>query len=244
MSLYLYCIINNKDLSVQGYTGVDDLPIKKFSHGDLAILYSECEQSQIMPSRKNMVNHQKIGEDLIHKTAVIPMKYGVFVDDKEALEEIMTRNYTSIEQEMAYLDGKIEYTLRVTFLEPDIFNKINATYEQIGNLREQLNTENGVSYNERVELGKLVEQALNKEAEKVVAKIDKLALSDVTYDSADISALSDLNIFSRVYLLDDDHYDEFENRITPLSESMDICKFQLIGPEPAVHFVDLNMEES
>src|SRR4051812_48014964 len=67
--------------------GVDDQPVELVEHGELVALVSDAPRVPVRANRRNLMAHSRVLQSVIGERCVLPMRFGVVMPDRGAVEE-------------------------------------------------------------------------------------------------------------------------------------------------------------
>jgi acetyl/propionyl-CoA carboxylase alpha subunit len=138
------------------------------------------------------------------------------------------------------MEGKKELGLKAIFKEEVIYKDILEKYEDIKMLKEKVAVlPPEKTYYQRMEIGKMVETALEKEKEK--CKKDILnTLSSLAVEVKTNNTYGELMIISAAFLMEKSKEAKFDNKVNELGAKYgDKVKFKYVGTIPPFNFVNL-----
>ena len=117
MMLYVYGIVGSPsfEAAVSGHEGAGVFPVRC---GDVAAAAAALSRG-IAPEPQNVWCHEQVLEALMHRHAVLPLRFGTLVPDGDALCDKLRRMYSALMRDLARVGGKVEFALRVTGIAKD-----------------------------------------------------------------------------------------------------------------------------
>src|SRR3954449_5120538 len=67
--------------------GVGDQPVELVERGELAALVSDAPRVPVKANRRNLMAHSRVLQSVIGERCVLPMRFGVVMPDRAAVEE-------------------------------------------------------------------------------------------------------------------------------------------------------------
>src|SRR3954466_12164936 len=67
--------------------GVDEQPVELVAHGELAAIVSDAPRVPVKANRRNLMAHSRVLQEVIELQAVLPMRFGVVMPARAAVEE-------------------------------------------------------------------------------------------------------------------------------------------------------------
>ncbi|MDX3537249.1 GvpL/GvpF family gas vesicle protein [Streptomyces sp. MB09-01] len=141
MALYVYAI-TRKDHPhrLDGVTGVgsDPSPVRTVAAGTLCAVVSEISE-EIRPKRRDLQAHQEVLESLMADGVVLPLQFGYFAPDDQAVQQALEENADSYLATLERLDGCAEYHVRATQADEDeLLRQILQDSPEARELNEQI----------------------------------------------------------------------------------------------------------
>lgn len=201
--LYVYAVIRAGDQRTVELppvcgtgSGVFCIPL-----GSIAVVVSATEEEEILSTRRNMLSHTKILEELNRDHPILPFRFGLVAAGRDSLVAILKKREAELARALEDLVDVIEVGLKVSFVEAEIFREIVAETPELRQrsaaLRQRPPAE---TYYERIELGRLVSQrvAARKQtlATTIAARFGGFARKAILHPTPD-----DMCVFDAAYLV-------------------------------------------
>lgn len=241
---YIYCVIESNQSKVFGPLGIggrgDEL--HTICLNDIAAVVSNSPILKYSVSRENTIAHERAIEEVMKEHTVLPVRFATIAENEGKVKKILERDYDKLLDLLKNMKGKIELGLKAIFKE-DIYNYILEKYEDIKALKErfqELPPEK--TYYQRMEIGKMVEAALEKEKE--IYKEDILSvLSPLAIETKINNTYGERMIINAAFLVEKQREVEFDQKIGGLdAKYADLIKFKYVGTLPPFNFVNLVIE--
>lgn len=238
---YIYCFVENTPTTAA--LGIDAQAIECLQIQEVGVIVSEFTGDAEVPvrsSRKNLLTHQQVNEEVLQQTTVLPLQFGVVLSATQ-LEELITQRAAEIKGKLIELQGKIELSLKGIWKDmPKVFEQIVAQNPSIQQLKQQALTQ-GSNQALLIEIGQRVERTLQALKEKRQNDIlDALLPLAHHYQVKEVQG--EAMFTNLVFLIDKDKEPEFDQAVQQIGESyQQEADFKYIGPSPAFHFVDLSL---
>lgn len=239
---YIYCIIGSGESRSFGSLGIggrgDEL--HTICLLDMAAVVSNSPIVKYSVSRENMLSHEKAVEEVMKGHTVLPVRFCTIAEDEEKVRKILEKEHHKFKDLLSKMKGKKELGLKAIFKEDVIYKDILERYEDIRLLKEKIATlPPNASHYQRMEIGRMVETALEKEKE--TCKEDILsALSSLAVEVKTNAAYGERMIINAAFLVEDKKEMEFDRRINELDTKYgDMIKFKYVGTLPPFNFVNL-----
>lgn len=242
MGKYIYCFIGEEkrvDFGISSIGGTK-APVYTLPCGELAAVVSEAPVTDFSPTRKNILAHQSVLSEVMKRYTVIPVAFGTVSNGQKEIKAIIAENTQRFAGLLAYLKGRVELGLRVTwrkeaFLEDIANDEIRELNERIAGKKEE------EIMAEKIELGKKVEASLlaRREAytEMIYEPLKKLAVDSKLKESVPMKT-----VFNAYFLVNEARSAEFDEKVEKIYGKLENwLEFSYTGPWPPYNFVDMNI---
>ncbi|MFH1288123.1 MAG: GvpL/GvpF family gas vesicle protein [bacterium] len=239
---YIYCIIASNGAQSFGPLGIGGRGDELYSvcFKDISAVVSSSPIMKYSISRENMISHEKAIEAVMAEHMVLPVRFCTIAEDEEKIKRILAKEYDKFKDLLNKFIGKRELGLKAVFKEDIIYKKILEKYQDIRILKEKLvNLSADKTYYKQVEIGRMVEEALQKERE--ICKDEILnTLSPLCCDSKVNNTYGELMIINAAFLVEKSKETEFDLKVRQLDERYgNDVKFKYVGTLPPFNFVNL-----
>lgn len=241
---YVYCIIKTVDVKDFGPIGIGDGSRRVYTvhYHDLAAVVSDTPIRIYDPTRENVLAHELVNETVMREFTVIPMSFGTIFRTREDIVELIRSTYKAFDDVLDKMQDKIEFGLKVLWDREKVIGRLEQTDEEIRRLKEEI-TGNAQSstYFARMQLGRLVEGALEGSANAYVSDIHE-SLKPVAVASRSNKPIGDRMIMNAAYLVERPREQEFDDAVKALSRKYeDMLSFKYTGPWPPYNFVNIKL---
>src|SRR5918911_328153 len=115
MGKYFYCIIRSpepRDLVTRGIGERGD-KVYTVHYKDLAAVVSDSPAAEYDNSRRNMMSHTAVLEEVMGEDTILPVRFGIVAPDENAIrEQLLKRRYNELDQLLHRMDGRVELGLK------------------------------------------------------------------------------------------------------------------------------------
>ena len=241
---YIYCIIGTSQERNFGPIGIggrgDD--VLTFGHNDLSMVVSSHPITKFVVNRDNMLAHQKVIEEAMKEfDSVLPVRFGTIASNADEIRNLLGRRYREFKNALRDLDHKVELGVKGVWRDMEIiFKEIAEENKEVRMAKEEIqNGGNKKNIQAKIEVGKLVEEALaekkEKEAEGIVDTLRRTA-----FEYKLNKTIGDEMFMNAAFLVDKGREKEFDNIMDDLSEKYnERVKFMYVGPLPVFNFVNI-----
>jgi hypothetical protein len=245
MDAYVYGVTRAGDADRSPGEGVDGQPVKAVTHDGLAALVSDAPDVPVKASRRNLMAHSRVLQSVIAQNCVVPMKFGVVMPSREAVEtELLEAHRELLEEHLRVLEPYVELDVRGLAAEHELLQAIVAERPDIARLRAAIEGRPVEStYHESIRLGELVAHAVAEKreqiAEHVLATLEPLAAAARPNDPVHEQMVANV-----AFLVERERVDEFDAAVDALGRELSDpeVRVRYIGPLPPHNFVDLASE--
>ena len=241
---YIYCIVGTKQERNFGPIGIGgrDNEVLTISYDDLSMVVSNCTMSKLKVSRQNLLTHEMVIEEVMKEfDSVLPVRFGTIASDTDEIRNLLDRRYREFKTALRDMEHKIELGVKGIWGNMGvIFSEIVEENKNIKKAKAKLQNDKGKkNIQAKMEVGKMVAQALEKKKEKEAAKIvDVLRRTAVNYKLN--KTMGDGMFINAAFLVDKGREKEFDNIVDDLSEEYkDKIRFMYAGPLPVYNFINI-----
>jgi|LQYC01.1.fsa_nt_gi hypothetical protein len=264
---YIYCIIATSQERNFGPIGIggraDD--VLTIGYEDLTMVVSSHPITKFVVNSDNMLAHQRVIEEVMKEfDSVLPVRFGTIASNADEIRNLLGRRYRELKNALRDADHKVELGVKGVWKNMDvIFKEVVDENKVIKMLKENIQNDtspvrdekslNGTSKKNihpvrkffsngvqaKMEVGKMVEKALEKKKEKEAERIVD-ALRRTAFDYKLNKTVGDEMFINAAFLVDKGREKEFDNIMDDLSEEhKDRMKFMYTGPLPVFNFVNI-----
>ena len=244
--VYVYSIIESSDPRTFGKIGIggrgDD--VYTIHHRDLAAVASRTPLQIYDPTRENALAHEHVNEVLIEAGFTpVPMSFGTLFKTEKDAAEFLKDTYDALHDVLLKMKDKLEYGLKVNWERDEVLREIEEQNEEIRRLKEEIqNDQQRSTYFARMQLGRLVEQALTDRADEYVRDI-YTALRDAAIASRSNKVIGEKMIMNAAFLVARAKADDFDARVQEIARLYEgKLAFKYTGPWPPYNFVTIRLQ--
>jgi hypothetical protein len=226
---YLYGITRPREvprrLSDQGISVVD-------ADGRAAVV-SELDDGPVEATRRNLLAHADVVEQLHEEAVVLPARFGYVVESRDDLLELLA--LPEIEQLLEQHATRCELTLKGTY-EESVLAAVGAELQPLRDAyRAAPSVDAGIALGEAV--GEALAERRARDASLVLEGLGPLVLDVVQGEPA-----GELAAFDFALLVERDRVEPVERRVEALAAQLSPpLHFKLVGPLPPYSFVRFAM---
>lgn len=242
--LYFYCIAEGDIGATLSSPGIDGegKPVTVIRRGDLSAVVSEAPIVPYRVERKSMLCHERVMEEVLVRTAILPVRFGTVATSATAIERILDLRRAEFATSLALVRGKSELGLKVTWKKEIVFDSILKENEAIAKERATL-LQSRVNptrdHWKLVSIGEKIEAALKAKNERE----KRILLSELGKHAHDVKvndAFLDRMILNASFLVPVQVETEFDETVSRLAQDRaDEMVFKYVGRVPPANFVQI-----
>lgn len=245
---YVYGIIKADAGSRFSVEGVGDpgSPVSSIKLRDIRAVVSDVEPSPVRGSRRNLMAHSRVLEDVSARCTVLPMRFGVVLPDEEAVKkEILEPRYELWCRLLDRFEGLVELTLKAVYRAEPILREILEEDRSVAEMRERARTSVGErAYFDNVELGEMVAQRVEARGERdAAAMIERLRGLSVEVKVNPVSV--DRMLLNAAFLVQREDIEAFDAAVNEIGGQVgERIHFKYLGPLPPYSFVQMDQDRA
>src|SRR5438046_1049996 len=234
---YVYCIVRSdrqRDFGAIGIGGGQKVFTVAFD--DLAAVVSDTPIVIYDPTRENVLAHEFVNETVMKEFTVIPMSFGTVFRSEDDVTELLRSTYQAFSDVLDKMQDKIEFGLKVLWDRERVIANLEREKDEI---RRHTTTS---TYFARMQLGRLVDSALEEMSSRYVSDIHD-ALKPAAVASRSNKPIGDRMIVNAAFLVDRAQEQAFDERVKDTSRKYeDVLSFKYSGPWPPYNFVNIKLK--
>ncbi len=246
--IYIYGIIKTSGPREFGEIGIGNRASRTIGFKDLAAVVSKSPfmvygSSAKEKTVKDLLTHQFVTEKVMESFTIIPVKFGTMVETEDEAIKFLEKGYVLLSNELRKMEEKIELDVVASWELPKILAEIYRHNSQIQIKQQEIAMKGDkVSVEDKVALGKLIEQALKTEkasyTQLILQTLKKEAVDTCSHDLA-----NDEMIFNAAFLLEKKHEEVFNKVVHTLNQKLENrVNFRVVGPLPLYSFSTILLE--
>ncbi|MCL5037583.1 MAG: GvpL/GvpF family gas vesicle protein [Chloroflexi bacterium] len=246
---YFYGIVQPGDFS-RPFLKIRDNEIEVFRYKDIAALIgSPLFDSLRDISREELIyqlaEHQVVVEGALSVfPGLIPVKFGTIVSKMEIME-VLEKNLNKFHEIFEKIKGRVEWDLVAVWNDlSSVLSGISESSRTIKNYKEEIaSNPYEETFVDRVEIGKMIKDALDKKNEDLAGEFLEKA-KDLVEDHRFNPLMDDSMIVNVALLIKKENEEELEERLRDLDEKYEgTITFRLVGPLPPYSFYTVKIKE-
>lgn len=236
MSLVVHGVVASSPHGTPPLPRGDDVPqqLRLVPHRSLAAIVSPTDQTVLLPARQDLLQHTRVLEELATVTTVLPMRFGVVVEDDDAVvRTLLDPDHDTLVRRLEHLRGHVEWRVRGTYDEDRVLRGLVDADPHLRRLARRGDLASRLTVGERVMEG----IALRRRADeaRVVDAVRRHATS------LTVGAVTGpLDAFSMSALVHEDRREGFDAAIDQLGREDfgPLGSIELVGPLPPFSFIE------
>ena len=240
MALHVYGVVTAPTPIPDALRGRQQVPIRLVVRGDLAAVVSDIE-ADVRVRRDDLLAHARVLETLAEGATVLPMRFGVIVeDDEEVAHNILEAGETGLTSLLKSFEGLVQLTVKAYHDEDEALKDLLRQNPEIRRLREQTASAAG-AYHSQIEFG-----------EAIAVALDELANADAAMLNEELSGLAEQVVLQEVsgrnqvldaaLLVKQEARARTDEGVAQLSRRLPgRLRLRYIGPQPLYAFVDTEL---
>jgi len=241
---YIYCIIRTDTPRSFGGIGIGGRADEVYSvpFREFAAIVSNCPLIIFDPTRENALAHEHVNEVVMKEFTVLPVSFGTVFLTEDDIRAFMRGTYDALVEVLQKMEGKIEFGLKVNWDKDSVIHELERENEEIRRLKTEISQVEGSStYFSRMQLGRVVESALQAKADVYVAEIYE-GLRSAAVASRSNKPIGDKMIMNAAFLIDREKTRVFDDQISEIAKKFESkLTFLYTGPWPPYNFVNIRL---
>ena len=242
---YVYCIIRTDTPRNFGPIGIGGRGDEVYSvhYKEFGAVVSNCPLVIFDPTRENALAHEHVNEVVMKEFTVLPMSFGTVFRTEDDIKAFLKGTYDALVEVLEKMEGKIEFGLKVNWDKDRVIRELEHENEEVRRLKQEIETsQSGSTYFAKMQLGRVVESALQAKADIYVAEIYE-ALRNAAVASRSNKPIGDKMIMNAAFLVDRDKTKIFDEQISEIAKKYENkLSFLYTGPWPPYNFVNIRLK--
>lgn len=262
-NIYVYAIISTllnsakPEESARSMLGINNRGIMLIPYKDFAVIASNIHLDNFNNLDKEDLNefvvaHDQVNNQLIKDFDVVPMRFGMIVESKEEVLDILEKAYLQFKMSLDKVAGKNEFIVEAFWDEKNILEKIARESAEIQKLRKEAASRGKIlGLTAKIKLGKLIFETLELNRKKYTKDILNF-LGSYFPDFTAGKLLNKEMLMNYSFLIEKKREPELESVLNQLAKKYsaqggsasggkDELKFKYIGPMAPYSFVDIKL---
>jgi len=241
---YIYCVIDSDQPQSFGPLGIGGQgnELHTICFNNISAVVSDAPIKKYRVSRQNSLAHEKAIETVMAGYTALPVRFATVAKDEEKVKRILGKEHDRFKDLLSGIKDKTELGLKAMFKEEVIYKNILEKYEDIKRLKEKIAAiAPEKSHYQRMEIGRMVEEALQKEKQLVRDDITD-TLSPLAVEVKTNDTYGELMIVNAAFFVEKAKEADFDQHVRLLDEKYDgNVTFKYVGPLPPFNFVNISI---
>ena len=210
-------------------------------HRELAAVVSDSAAKEYDNSRRNMMAHMLVLEEVMKEFNALPVRFGtVAPNENTILENVLIRRYNELNGLLTEMDGRVEMGLKAFWYEEVIFKEILEQSPTIKQLRDKLvGRSPEQTYYERIRLGELIAATMDRQRD-TDAELILEQLRPYVHKTVLNKTITDRMILNAAFLVNKNQEPELDRTLQELDAQIGKrVMFKYVGPVAPYNFVSL-----
>lgn len=245
--LYLYGVIRSRQEERFGRIGIwkDRPEVFSIVVRDIACVVSPWEEETVPATAQYAQAHEQVLLSVFERFTVLPFEFGTVAPDAEMVKKLLRSHLQRFRIALRKLEGKVEIQLIASWhTMQQIFEEILKEHHAIVRYRREiLRKPADQTYHDRIQIGKMVAEALShkkaQEAEAIAEGLRRQAVERVVLEDP----IGDAMVLRAFCLVRKDRVAMFEHKLRSLDERFTgRLDWKYAGPFPCYHFVQVPLK--
>ena len=240
---YIYCIVGSAQDRNFGPNGIGSRgEVLTIGYNDLCMVVSSHPLTKFTVSRDNLITHERVIETVMKEfDSVLPVRFGTIASSADEIRNLLDRRSREFKNLLRDMDHKIELGVKGLWKDmKTIYKELTRENKDIKRAQgEILSAKGKKSIGAKIELGKLVEEALTRKKEREQERVTE-TLRKIAFDFKINKTIGGEMFMNAAFLVDKGREKEFDNIMEELTARYQSrIKFYYAGPLPVFNFVNV-----
>ncbi|QLE40804.1 GvpL/GvpF family gas vesicle protein [Nostoc sp. C052] len=219
---YIYGILTLPAPQNLNLEGLDRQPVQIKILDDFAVIYSEAQQERYLASRRNLLSHEKVLEEIMQggDRYLLPVQFGLLVSSWETVSQQLIRPHQEeLTQLLAKLSGCREVSVKVFW---DTEAEIQGLLEEHPNLKIERDKLVGqpLSMERVIQIGQTIEQGMSDRKQGII-DIFQSTLNSIAIEVVENTPQMDTMIYNSAYLIPWETESQFSEHVEALDRQFE-----------------------
>jgi hypothetical protein len=245
--IYVYCAVELSEPRTFGAIGIGGRGDEVYTihHKDLAAVVSRTPLMVYDPTRENALAHEHVNEVVMIDNGLtpVPISFGTVFRTENDIVEFLKDTYDALRDVLQKMQGKLEFGLKITWNREEVLADLERENEDIRRLKSEIvNNQHSSTYFARMQLGRLIEQALADRSNEYVAEVYE-HLRETAIASRPSKTIGEKMIMNAAFLVERGRADEFDQKVQEIGHKHEgRLQFRYTGPWPPWSFVTIRLQ--
>ncbi|MEH1789466.1 GvpL/GvpF family gas vesicle protein [Nostoc sp.] len=219
---YIYGILTLPAPQNLNLEGLDRQPVQIKILDDFAVIYSEAQQERYLASRRNLLSHEKVLEEIMEggDRYLLPVQFGLLVSSWETVSQQLIRPHQeALTQLLAKLSGCREVSVKVFW---DTEAEIQGLLAEHPNLKTERDKLVGqpLSMERVIQIGQTIEQGMSDRKQGII-NVFQSTLNSIAIEVVENTPQMDTMIYNSAYLIPWEAESQFSEHVEALDRQFE-----------------------
>jgi hypothetical protein len=219
---YIYGILTLPAPQNLNLQGIDQQPVEIKIVDDFAVIYSEAQQERYLASRRNLLSHEKVLEDIMEAgdRNLLPMQFGLLISSWETVSQQLIRPHQEeLTQLLAKLSGCREVSVKVFWDTEAEIQGLLAEHPNLKTERDKLAGQR-LSMEQVIQIGQAIEQGMSDRKQGII-NLFQGTLNSIAVDMVENPPQMETMIYNAAYLIPWEAESQFSEHVEALDRQFE-----------------------
>jgi hypothetical protein len=233
--VYVYGIVRAEELPAVSADGVGETRVELLERDGLAAIVSRLP-GEFRVKRRDLNRHLGVLEEAFTEATVVPCAFGTVLEsDADVEEALLSERRKELQQALTRLEGKVQQNVKASYDDEELLRELVAQSPELARLREECRRLGEAGYYQRVRVGELVAELLERrrrdDANVILSALTAVGEEVVVDDPGEYDVLKASFLVARKRL------DRFDQRLEDVARKLQpLVRVEVIGPLPPTAF--------
>jgi Gas vesicle synthesis protein GvpL/GvpF len=244
VAVHLYGVSTAGAAPPKNVRGRADAELRVVTDDELSVLVSDIDES-VPAGRKDLLAHAHVLETWVEQHTVVPMRFGIMLEDDEAIRtRVLRADHTSLLEQVRRFAGLLQLTVQAFHHEEPALREVLRRRPDLLRLREEIaRLPQAATQPQQIQLGEGVAQEL----ELVQEEDARYIVNELAQHAVDVvleSARAEHQVLHAAFLVRRDARREFDEAVGALRSQIEhSIRLRYVGPQPPYSFLEPVHEE-
>jgi hypothetical protein len=243
-AVYVYGVVSGSDPELQGAGVAAAAPVRSVAGAGFAAVVSDVPAGWRAANRTDLQAHDRVLNQLVGESAVIPMRFGVVMaSDDEVRERLLTRRSNELGALFERLAGRVQMSVKAYYVGEALLREVLRRHPELKRRSDAIEGQPlPASQRERIALGQDVAAALEEQRE-LDQDLLVAPLSEPADDVRVEAPAAERQALNLQLLIRRDRRTQLDAAVTRLAtEHGDRFAFRYVGPLPPYSFTEMQWD--
>jgi gas vesicle protein GvpL/GvpF len=242
MGLHVYAIGRVDGIELPQLSGILDQPVRALASEPLAAIVSDGAAGAVRAERRHIAASQRVMNALNAQFDLLPVAFGTIAESEEELIQFIDEHREALTGQLERVAGRAEMSVQLSLDVSDPIAFLVAATPELKMTRDRLfNRRTPPTYDERIRLGQLCEDALQRYRETQTAQLSA-TLAPVCAEILSLPVRRDKEVANLAILVPRAAIGRFQDAVDSSAARLsDDLALIIGGPWPPYNFVQINL---